>query len=63
MSDNQHKAIDLRPASPPCSLRQACAKAALDRGGQRCPVCPLRGLCQSELRWLIKTVPEEWYRC
>jgi hypothetical protein len=55
--------IDPEEGSPPCSLRQACQKAELDRGGARCPECPLRGLCQSELRWLIKTVQEKWYRC
>jgi hypothetical protein len=62
MSDN-HPAIDSPRAAPPCSLRQACRKAGLYRGGARCPVCPLRSLCQSELRWLIKTVREEAYRC
>jgi hypothetical protein len=62
MSDNQQQAIDRR-MPPPCSLRQACAKAGLDRGGERCPECRLKHLCQSELRWLVKTVSEPWYRC
>jgi hypothetical protein len=63
MFDGQHKANDPEPGSRPCSLRQACVKAGLDRGGRRCPDCSLRDLCQSELRWLIKTVREQVYRC
>jgi hypothetical protein len=43
----------LRPASP-CSMREACARALLDRGGERCPSCPIRELCESEARWLVK---------
>ena len=63
MSDEQRRAIDGPAMSRPFSLRQACAKAGLDRGGKRCPDCPLRDLCQSELRWLVKSVPEQCYRC
>jgi hypothetical protein len=44
------------PASP-CSMREACARALLDRGGERCPSCPVRDLCQSELRWLVRLAP------
>jgi hypothetical protein len=63
MSDRERDANDRQPASYPCSLRQACLKAGLDRGGERCQDCLLRALCQSELRWLVKTVREEVYRC
>lgn len=45
------------PPAPPCSMREACARALLDRGGERCPTCPLRELCQSELRWVVRIVP------
>jgi hypothetical protein len=45
------------PSAPPCSMREACARALLDRGGARCPNCPVRDLCQSEGRWLIKRTP------
>lgn len=59
MSDNQRKTVtvtvlDREPAAP-CSLRQACLKAGQDRGGRRCPQCPLRALCESELRWFVKS--------
>jgi hypothetical protein len=63
MSDEQRWAIDRSAISSSVSLRQACARAGLDRGGRRCPDCPLRDLCQSELRWLVKSVAEECYRC
>jgi hypothetical protein len=38
----------------PCSMREACARALLDRGGERCPACPVRVLCRSEARWIVK---------
>jgi hypothetical protein len=38
-------------------MREACAKALLDRGGERCPGCPLRDLCRNEMRWVIKSAP------
>lgn len=63
MSDDWHDASNLWPAAPPCSLRQACAKKGLDRGGERCPSCPLQSLCQSELRWLIQSEHMPRYRC
>jgi len=63
MSDDQHRAGDPPAVPSPCSLRQACVKAGLDGGGRRCVGCPLWGLCQSDVRWLIKTAHEEWYRC
>ena len=63
MCDDRYDARDPRPAAPPCSLRQACAKTGLDRDGERCPSCPLKALCQSELRWLIQTEPMPRYRC
>ena len=36
-------------------MREACIKAGLDDDGGRCPACPLRELCGSELRWLIQS--------
>ena len=54
---NSERTLDPHAGAPPCSLREACVRAGLDRGGERCPTCPVRELCQSEVRWLIKTAP------
>ena len=43
--------------STPCSLREACLKAGLDRNGTRCPTCPVRDLCESDVRWVVKALP------
>jgi hypothetical protein len=56
MSHNGNGKSEPRPA-PPCSLREACVRAGLDRGGERCPGCPVRDLCESEIRWLVKAAP------
>ena len=45
------------PHSPALSLRDACEQTGHDDAGQRCPSCPLKGLCASETRWLIELVP------
>jgi hypothetical protein len=42
------------PLSPALSLRQACRKTGYDDNGRRCPGCPLRELCESEERWLVR---------
>jgi len=63
MSDERRKAIAPEPGPRPCSLKQACVEAGLDQDGRRCPYCPLRGWCQSELRWLVKTAPEHVSHC
>lgn len=63
MFDGQHEANNPEPGFRPRSLRQACIATGLDRGGQRCPDCPVKALCQSELRWLVKTAREQTYRC
>ena len=52
-SDDYPGAIDWPAGSPPSTLREACRRAGLDRGGARCPDCPVRQLCESELRWLV----------
>ena len=54
MSDDCDGRIDAKRLATPCSLREACVRAALDRGGERCPTCALRELCQSEVRWFVK---------
>jgi len=52
--DNSCNALDWPPRRPPCSRREACTGAGLDRDGDRCPDCRLRELCDSERRWLVK---------
>jgi hypothetical protein len=42
------------PISPALSLRQACRKVGYDDGGKRCPGCPLKELCESEERWIVR---------
>jgi hypothetical protein len=57
MSNDQGRTVKAGPSSPACSLREACSRAGLDRNGERCPTCPVRDLCQSEVRWLVKALP------
>jgi len=57
MSDDRTRMRDFMRQAPPCSMREACVRAGLDRGGERCPTCPVRDLCQSEVRWLVKAAP------
>lgn len=45
------------PPAAPCSMREACIRASLDRGGARCPTCPVRELCENEGRWVVKLTP------
>ena len=37
-----------------CTLGEACRETGHDQGGERCANCPLRNLCESEDRWLVK---------
>jgi hypothetical protein len=39
---------------PARSLREACQLAGRDDNGERCPICPLKELCDSEARWLVQ---------
>lgn len=55
MPSDQHRAARRDGAPMASSLRQACRNAGLDHNGERCPDCPLRQLCKSESRWLVKT--------
>lgn len=57
MSDTADRMQMAVPPGSPCSMREACARASLDRGGERCPSCPVRELCQSEMRWVVKSAP------
>ena len=42
------------PLSPALSLRNACQKKGYDNSGTRCAGCPLKDLCESEERWLVR---------
>jgi len=42
------------PLSPALSLRQACRRTGYDNSSRRCPGCPLKELCESEERWLVR---------
>jgi hypothetical protein len=42
------------PLSPALSLRDACQKKGYDNSGTRCAGCPLKDLCDSEERWLVR---------
>jgi hypothetical protein len=63
MSDDRRQAPDHASGSPPLTLREACARAGLDRHGERCPDCPVRELCRSELRWLVSAAPPDARLC
>jgi len=42
------------PLSPALSLRQACRTTGYDDRGKRCPGCPLKELCESDERWIVR---------
>ena len=63
MTEEQSGSAERGRRSPPLSLREACRRAGLDRHGKRCPDCPVRELCVSELRWLVSAAPPEDRRC
>lgn len=54
MVDDPARRARLTRLSPALSLREACRRAGQDREGQRCPDCPLRTLCVSEARWVVR---------
>jgi len=47
------KSFSPYPFATARSLREACQKIGLDRGGARCPDCPVRDLCEDDERWLV----------
>jgi hypothetical protein len=46
--------VDKFLVAQPRSLGEACTEAGRDEGGRRCAHCPLKELCMSEERWLVK---------
>jgi hypothetical protein len=43
--------------SPARTLREACLETGYDEAGKRCPVCPVKELCESEERWMVELAP------
>lgn len=54
MNDKFAKPDGYYTVSPACTLRAACQNRGHDDGGKRCPICPLKDLCESEERWLVE---------
>ena len=54
MVDGPPKPVNPAPYSGPRPLVEACRASGHDRAGGRCPECPLRALCESDKRWLVR---------
>lgn len=39
------------------TLRDACRQSGRDENGLRCASCPVKDLCESDERWLVKLTP------
>lgn len=44
------------PVSPARTLRDACRQTGCDNDGARCPICPMKELCESDERWLVRGI-------
>lgn len=53
MVESPPKPVKGGPYRGPRPLLEACRASGHDRAGGRCPLCPLRVLCESEERWLV----------
>jgi hypothetical protein len=58
MVDGPPKPVNPAPHLGPRPLVEACRASGHDRAGARCPECPLRALCESEERWLVRREKE-----
>ena len=45
---------------PARSLREACQRSGLDKGGRRCVECRRRQLCHEEARWVATRMTQEY---
>ncbi len=54
MRDTPAKPARRYPLSPALTLRDACRQTGHDGGGNRCPFCPVKDLCDNEERWLVE---------
>jgi hypothetical protein len=58
MIDGSPKPVNTAPYAGPRPLVEACRATGHDRAGGRCPLCPLRTLCESDRRWLVRRAEE-----
>ncbi len=58
MVDGPVKPANTAPYPGPRPLAEACRATGHDRAGERCPECPLRILCESDRRWLVRRAEE-----
>jgi hypothetical protein len=56
MNDKAAQTVSHYLLSPPRTLRDACRQTGRDNGGERCPICPVRDLCESDDRWLVRGI-------
>lgn len=54
MIAEDHDTVSAYLLTPPRTLREACRRTGHDGGGTRCPTCPIRDLCVSDERWLVR---------
>jgi hypothetical protein len=57
MKNGMAKSASSYLRSPARTLREACEETGHDEDGKRCPVCPVKDLCESEERWVVELAP------
>jgi hypothetical protein len=56
MNDKGAQPVSHYLLSPARTLRDACRQTGRDNSGERCPICPVRDLCESDDRWLVRGI-------
>ena len=56
MIDNAAESISDYLLAPVRRLRDACRQTGCDNDGARCPLCPVRDLCETDERWLVRGI-------
>lgn len=59
MADKAAQPVSHYLLSPARTLRDACRQTGRDDNGARCPVCPVRELCESDERWLVRGISSD----
>jgi hypothetical protein len=54
MIDDEAHSVSAYLLSPARTLRDACRQSGRDENGLRCAICPVKDLCESDERWLVK---------